>query len=496
MGIFNITIHLLVINNLEYHRDELLYFSLGQHPDFGYATVPPIIGWVAAFIQNIFGYSLFAVKLVPALLSGILVWLSSRIAKELGGSSYAQVLTAIAIIVTPFSLRSFHLFQPVSIDIIFWSLILYLAIRYVNTQKNKYLISLGFISGFALLNKYLVLLLIAGLLISLLMTYHRIVFRKKALYLAIVFSILIFLPNLIWQVVNDFPVIGHMQALNERQLVHVDRIAFLFDQITMTLASSLLMILGLFFLLKSKMYRFLGFTILFVLSILILLQGKSYYTLGILPILIAAGAVLVERVIQNKIFRWLIPIVMVFITIPILPLGLPVYQQDEMVSFFKDLEDDFGLTLGRDFEDGTTHSLPQDYADQLGWEELTQIANQAYQKIPEKQKSIIYCENYGQAGAIAVIGKKYKLPEPKSFNESFVYWSNHTFDPDIEYFIYINDELGQDVADLFLDIELVGGVSNIHAIEYGTQVYLCSNPKTSFNEFWKRVLDRVDGNPF
>jgi hypothetical protein len=33
LAIFNIFIHLLVIGNLGYHRDELLYFSLGQHPD-------------------------------------------------------------------------------------------------------------------------------------------------------------------------------------------------------------------------------------------------------------------------------------------------------------------------------------------------------------------------------------------------------------------------------------------------------------------------------
>ncbi len=98
IGVLNISIHLLVVDNLEYHRDELLYFSLGLHPDFGYATVPPLIGWIAMVMQTIFGYSLFAVKLFPALLSGVLVWLAARITKELGGSSYAQILTAIAIL--------------------------------------------------------------------------------------------------------------------------------------------------------------------------------------------------------------------------------------------------------------------------------------------------------------------------------------------------------------------------------------------------------------
>jgi hypothetical protein len=33
LAIFNIFIHLLVIGTLGYNRDELLYSSLGQHPD-------------------------------------------------------------------------------------------------------------------------------------------------------------------------------------------------------------------------------------------------------------------------------------------------------------------------------------------------------------------------------------------------------------------------------------------------------------------------------
>ena len=166
-----------------------------------------------------------------------------------------------------------------------------------------------------------------------------------------------------------------------------------------------------------------------------------------------------------------------------------------MVEFFKDLEDDYGLEIGRRFEDGTIHSLPQDYADQIGWEELTAVTNNAYNSISEKEKTVIYCENYGQAGAIAVIGKKYGLPEPVSFHESFLYWAPTAFDPEVEYLIYINDELGENVADFFVDIQIVGQISNVNAREYGTTVYLCSKPIGSFNKFYKEVLESVE-NPF
>src|SRR5664279_1180651 len=111
LAVFNIIIHLLVINNLEYHRDELLYFSLGQHPDFGFATVPPMIGWIAWFMQNIFGYSLFAVRLFPALLSGVMVLLVSAIARELGGNLYSRILASIGFIISVFALRTFSLYM-------------------------------------------------------------------------------------------------------------------------------------------------------------------------------------------------------------------------------------------------------------------------------------------------------------------------------------------------------------------------------------------------
>jgi hypothetical protein len=108
--------------------------------------------------------------------------------------------------------------------------------------------------------------------------------------------------------------------------------------------------------------------------------------------------------------------------------------------------------------------------------------------IPDKKAAFIYCENYGQAGAITVIGKKYGLPEAVCFNESFIYWIPRKFTPDIRYFIYINSELGEDVKAIFKKITLVGKISDPYAREYGTQVYLCEDPKGSFNSFWAARL--------
>lgn len=92
LALLNAAIHLYFSNNLEFHRDELLYFSLGQHPALGYATVPPLTGWVAWLMQNLFGFSIFAVRLFPALMGGLMVFLVSAMAKELGDRTIPESL--------------------------------------------------------------------------------------------------------------------------------------------------------------------------------------------------------------------------------------------------------------------------------------------------------------------------------------------------------------------------------------------------------------------
>ena len=283
ISLFNVAFHLSVAGNLEYHRDELLYFSLGMHPASGYATVPPMIGWIAWLVQNLFGYSIYAVRIIPALASGVMIFLVSRIAKELGGSRYAELLSVTGFTVAGFALRTFSLFMPVYIDVVFWTLCIFYLIRYINSENDRYLIFFGITAGFSLLNKYLIGIMFAGLLIIVPFTSLRTVFRKRNFWIGLMCGFLIFLPNLIWQISKGLPVINHMEELNRTQLVHVDRVGFLVEQLLMGSIASVLSIAGILFLLinkKAARFRFLGILELFVIFSLMLLRGKSYYTIG------------------------------------------------------------------------------------------------------------------------------------------------------------------------------------------------------------------------
>ncbi len=494
LALLNVAIHLYFSNNLEFHRDELLYFSLGQHAAPGYATVPPLTGWIAWLMQNIFGYSIFAVRVFPALLSGLMVFLISALARELGGSGYSRILAAVGIIISVFGLRTFLLFQPVYMDLILWTLLFYLITKYINTSSDTYLILIGITAGIALLNKYLIGLLLVIIPVILAFSQYKGIFRNKKFWFGILASVIVFLPNLVWQIANGLPVINHMAELQRTQLVNVDRSAFLFEQLLIPGAASILTIAGILYLFINKnasKFRFLGLVVISVILTLMLLHGKSYYTQGVFPFLIAAGAVSWENMLRKPWARILLVMLITGLTIPIIPIGIPVFKTEKLVSYFSNIGTKYGLDFVCRFEDNSIHSLPQDYADMLGWEELTGIANEAWEKVVDKKSAFIYCENYGQAGAITVIGKKYGLPEAICFSESFRYWIPERFVPDITSMVYINDEMGEDVKLVFRKITKIGSIKNPDARELGTTVWLCEDPAGSFNSFWKERLGQI-----
>jgi hypothetical protein len=241
----------------------------------------------------------------------------------------------------------------------------------------------------------------------------------------------------------------------------------------------------------SKEFRFTGFLAVFIITGLLLLKGKSYYTLGIFPFLTAAGAVAIEKWVSKRVIRIAIPAVMIILTVPMIPMGIAVLGKEPLKKYFAKLEERYGMDLGRRFEDGSIHSLPQDYADMIGWEELTSAAAKAWDKIENKKAAFIYAENYGQAGAVTVIGKGYGLPSAVCFHESFIYWIPSDFDEEITSLVYINDELGDDVKALFAETEIMGSVTDPDAREYRTSVWLCKKPVQSFNALWKERLKEL-----
>jgi 4-amino-4-deoxy-L-arabinose transferase-like glycosyltransferase len=487
-----LAIHLYANTLWGFHRDEFLYLALGRHLDWGYWSNPPLIGWVSALLQGTVGDSLFAVRLFPMLASSAVLVLGVLMARQLGGGRYAQFLAGAALLLTPANLRPGLLFQPVVLDIFFWSLLAYLVIRYLNTEDRRYILWFGVAAGLGLLNKYSIGFAVLGMGGALLLSAHRQVWRQRASALAALIALILILPNVIWQYQHGFPVVTHLRGLAEHQLAHVRVKDFMIGQLFMNLPVILVWVAGLVALFQPAMrrYRVLGWYFVLVLLLLLALRGKAYYTLGLYPLLIAAGAVWWEGFARALWLRAALPLLMLGITLPVLPLGLPVLPLPQMLQYCQYAIEKIGFDGPMRWEDGQIHHLPQDYADMLGWEELAQLATQAYQAAGGEEV-ILYCENYGQAGAVEYYTRRQGLPPVVSFSDSYRLWLPSKTSATT--LIYINNELGEDVRALFEDIQPIGAIANPHARERGTTVYLCQAPRQPLGAFWEEVVARVLG---
>lgn len=496
LAFFKLIAHLLTNANYELHRDVYLYLALAEHPAWGYISVPPLTPMLGKLTMALFGDAAIAVGFFPAVVGAISVIVIALLVKELGGKTWALVIACTAFILSPSFLRSNTFLMPVSFDQFAWLLSGYFIMKLVQKPEPQYWIHLGILWGIAFLNKYAIVFLVLAFLLALLLTPQRRILHSRYFGLGFLLGGLIILPNLLWQHNHNWPVIGHMDELRRTQLVNVHPGDFLMLQLLMNLHAAIVWLLGLIFLLfqeDGRRWRVLGLTFLFTLGILLLLSGKAYYTLGVYPMLFAAGGVAIEKNFakRRRFLRLVVLGVMIFIFLPLLPYSLPVLSFDKMAAY-AEASKKFGAEGALVWEDGHLHQLPQDYADMTGWRALAEIVIKTYQNLNEAEKAncAIYAENYGQAGAIKYHSRKLGLPEPVCFNETFVLWAPDSVAKQLT-LIYVNDELGEDIQQLFTNVTLAGKVDNAYFRENGLQIYLCRNPRPEFVAFYREKVRRL-----
>jgi hypothetical protein len=362
----------------------------------------------------------------------------------------------------------------------------------IRRNNPKIWIWIGIIFGVAFLNKYSIVFFYTAFAISLVISKYRNLLLSKYFIFAMVIGFAIICPNLLWQYQNNWPVLMHMDELRETQLVHVNRIDFMIDQFLMN-AHALLLRLGallvLLFYKKEKHFRLFGFIYIFIIILLMLGSGKSYYTLGIYPILFVFGAYFVEKYIKKiyliYVFSFLVISMFIGLYFSLSFDGIPLTTFEKAVD-----ENAFR------WEDGEYHDLPQDMADMTGWKEIGEKVREIYLSLDEESRSNcdIFCYHYGQAGAVMFYGKKHNIPQPISFNGSFVFWAPDSLSKD--YMIWVHSDLGNNInpdtllPQLFNNVDLQTTIDNKYFRENGTKIYLCAYPEEDYEIYYRsRIKD-------
>jgi hypothetical protein len=260
-------------------------------------------------------------------------------------------------------------------------------------------------------------------------------FLVSHLYFAGLLFLVLASPNIFWQIAHNFPVMTHMKLLNDLLLVHVSRKQFLIEQLLFNMPAIIVWFSGLIFLFTDTLGRkYLAVAIVYFTTIagLLFFNGKGYYSMGLYPTLFAFGGLALEKwtenyTLINRFFRLSLPVIMLLLLIPILPALVPLDIPQKLEKNYRATGMDKTGILK--WENNDLHAIPQDFADMLGWKELAEKTARAYNQLPAdiKKETIIFADNYGQAGALNFYRKDLGLPEIFSDNASFLYWLPDSF---------------------------------------------------------------------
>lgn len=468
-------IHLLTASRYGIFRDELYYLACAEHLDWGYVDQPPLIAFVAWFARRAFGESLLGLRLLPAIAGAALVWLTGTLAREMGGGKFAQAVAALAVIVAPVFLLMNHWLTMNAFEPLIWLGCVWCIVRAINLERPRYWLGFGALVGLGMETKYTVAFFVIGVVVGLVLTRERRFIKSRWIWFGALVSLLIFLPNLIWLVGHDFPFLELMHNIREsgRDVVR-SPLAFVADQ-AMILNPILFPLwagglLWLFFgrspnVPVVRRYRLLGWTYLVMLVLLIALKSKNYYLAPVYPMLFAAGAVAFEAVTRARVdehsprlFRfWLRPAYVALIVVAgavLLPTVLPVLPVETYIRYQKALGFEPPKT-----ENQNTGPLPQYFADEFGWEDMTREVARVYHSLSpsERARTAIFANSYGQAGAIDFFGPKYGLPPAISGHQSYWLWGPRDYTGEI---VIVLGSDGEGDREHFKTVEAVGRISH------------------------------------
>lgn len=483
LALGGILIHILLNGQYGFHRDELDFILSARRLDWGYISYPPMTPFFARLGLELFGESVRGLRVLPAIAQGIAMVLAGLMARDMGGKRAAQVMTAIAVFIAPVSLMGGTVIMYFAFDYLWWVVVAFFLVRLLASDDPRYWLGIGAGIGLGMMTKYTMAFWVLGLVVAVLMTTARKYLRSKWLYLGAGLALLIFLPNLVWQIRHDFVSLEYLTSIHARDIEWGRADDFLPNQLIETTNPFTLPLwtagLGAC-LIGASMIRFrtLGWIFLVTFALFFINRGRSYYTAPAYAMLLAAGAVWFEAWLQERALKtrqlgfsllWgaqtigaLVGIVLIK---PVAPINSPLWS--------------------------ITSGVNEEVVEMIGWQDLTAQVADVYQSIPESEKprTVILAGNYGEAGALDLYGKQYNLPLVISGSNSLWYRGYGDMEP--ETVITVGFE--RSYAGMFFKSCVARGkVTNRYSVKneettHHTSLFVCHGPHQPWKDLWQKM---------
>ncbi len=470
-------LHMLTNSRYGFHRDELQFLSDARHLDWGFVAYPPFTPFVEHIALSLFGLSLVGLRVFSVIAQTIVIFVSGMMARDLGGSRLVQVTAALAVGLSGVPLFEATEFQYTSFSFFWWLLICWFTIRLLKSENPRWWIAIGASIGFALLSKYSVAFFIAGLLAGFILTPARHHIKSGWFWAGVALALVIFLPNFIWLARHDFISYQFLQHIHARDVAIGRAKGYWQNQFLLDINPFAipLWLVGLVASFRSSRYRMLAW--MYVVPVLLFWFGKGrfYYVAEAYPAMIALGAVASER--------WLIS-------------RPPWLRRSLATAFFAGLFA-FGAYYAAILIPIASSGPLRDFAlkhngdlrEEFGWDELVRTVAQIRDSLPPDQQAHlgITTGNYGEYGAIDILGPAYRLPAPIGTTNSEWLRGFPTTPPTTIIALGLQpDEANR----IFTNCRLAGHNANSQGIrneesQYHPDIFVCGPPRMPWAQLWQ-----------
>ncbi|HEY1726786.1 MAG TPA: glycosyltransferase family 39 protein [Candidatus Baltobacteraceae bacterium] len=478
------------IGNAHYgfFRDELYFIICGRHPQWGYVDQPPIVPLLSAGTQ-IFGHSLFLLRIVPALFAAGGVYVTCLLAEEFGAGPFGQTLAAITFLFTGVLMSFGMKVGPDEVGLWTWPLLALFIVRIIKGADPRLWMLFGLVAGLSIESKYSVLFLLAAFLLGLVLTPQRRILANPWVAAGACIALVLALPAFLWQAHYGFPMWELLEAGEHGKNIVAGPGLYLVQQILITnLFLFPVWVIGLVWLLRDAPNRFLGYAYVILILEMLVFHGKHYYPADIYPILIAAGGTQIERWTMNLSVLRVATVVYALALGPIfVPFSLPVLPEQTFLAYqayvAHALHTPQGI-LATEHVRKTT-PLPQDWADMHGWPQFAETIKHVYDSLPpdERVQAVVVASNYGEASAI-----EFFTPDVPVISGHNQYWLWGTRGYSGNVIIDVPGDCGAD-RHIFKSAQLVTHFNAPYTIGWETDipVMVCRGIREPLSAIWPRM---------
>ncbi len=487
LAVVTFGVHLIANGHYGIFRDELYFIVCGRHPAWGYVDQPPLVPLLAAGSYAISGGSLLLFRLLPALVMAATVALTAEFARRIGGGRFAQWLAGLCVLFAPVLLIQGVLFGTDIFQALTWLGLAWVLVRLEQTGDERWWLAFGLITGFSLETKYAIAFFLVALAVGLLATPQRKSLLRPWVWLGALVAALIVLPNVLWQQGHGWPFLELGKAGVDGKNAVLSPLAYFEQQFL--LAGPFGMVVALCGLWAGAVRprlmtaRAVAIAWLVLLVIFDAVHGKAYYLTPVYPALLAFGAQRIEQWLGKAVARGAVLTGAIAVGVLLAPLPLPILPLDTFIRY----EQTIGIKPSSGERLKTT-ALPQYYADMFGWRDMAAKIAKVYWSLPPKDRAraVFFGNNYGEAAAIDVFGRRLGLPPAISGHNNYYLWGPRGHDGSV---IIIIGGSPRHYAKLFRSYRVAGWIDSPYAMPYETDqpIYVLRGMKVPLEKYWPQV---------